>query len=158
MVINMWDSLIFSIIKTVFVSMFPIVEIRGAIPYGTALGLTPAVAYIAGVIGNMLPIPVLVLFTKKVFEWLKAHGYFLKITRWLENKAHIKGKTVQKYSFWGLFILVAIPLPGTGAWMGALVASVLDMRLKKCIPSIILGVMAAGIIVLATTYGVKSLF
>lgn len=154
----MWDTLIFPILKTVFVSMVPVLEIRGAIPYGVALGLDPIVAYIAGLVGNMIPIPILVLFTKRVFEWFKKHGYFLKITAWLENKAHIKGRKVQKYSFWGLFILVAIPLPGTGAWTGALVASVLDMRLKRCIPAITLGVMVAGIIVLATTYGVKTLF
>ena len=152
----MWEATIFPIIKTVFVSMVPVVELRGAIPYGVALGLSPVIAFIAACIGNLLPIPILILFTKRVFEWFRKNGWFLKLTDWLENKAHIKGKKVQKYAFWGLFILVAIPLPGTGAWTGALVASVFDMRLKKSMPAIILGVIAAGIIVLATSYGVKA--
>ena len=144
------------ILKTLFTAMLPVLEIRGAIPVGVAAGLDPWAAFILGVVGNMLPIPILILITRKVIDWLKKHGILVRFTGWLERKGAAKAQTVQRYSFWGLFILVAIPLPGTGAWTGALVASLLDMRLKRALPAITMGVIAAGIIVLVLTYGVIS--
>ena len=143
-------------IKTLFTAMLPVLEIRGAIPVGVAAGLDPWLAFAVGVVGNMLPIPILILVTRRVINWLKKHGVLVRFTGWLERKGAEKAKTVQQYSFWGLFILVAIPLPGTGAWTGALVASLLDMRLKRALPAITMGVIAAGIIVLLLTYGVIS--
>lgn len=143
-------------IKTLFTAMLPVLEIRGAIPVGVAAGLDPWLAFAVGVVGNMLPIPILILITRRVINWLKKHGVLVRFTGWLERKGAEKAKTVQQYSFWGLFILVAIPLPGTGAWTGALVASLLDMRLKRALPAITMGVVAAGIIVLLLTYGVIS--
>ena len=136
--------------------MLPILEIRGAIPVGVASGLDPWLAFAVGFVGNMLPIPILILLTRKVIEWLKKHNMLVKLTAWLENKGSKGAQKVQKYSFWGLFILVAIPLPGTGAWTGALVASLLDMRLKRALPAIAMGVAVAGLIVLLVTYGVIS--
>ena len=136
--------------------MMPILEIRGAIPVGVASGLDPWLAFAVGFVGNMLPIPILILLTRKVIEWLKKHNMLVKLTAWLENKGSKGAQKVQKYSFWGLFILVAIPLPGTGAWTGALVASLLDMRLKRALPAIAMGVASAGLIVLLVTYGVIS--
>ena len=143
-------------IKTLFTAMLPVLEIRGAIPVGVAAGLDPWFAFAVGVVGNMLPIPILILVTRRVINWLKKHGVLVRFTGWLERKGAEKARTVQQYSFWGLFILVAIPLPGTGAWTGALVASLLDMRLKRALPAITMGVIAAGIIVLLLTYGVIS--
>ncbi len=143
-------------IKTLFTAMLPVLEIRGAIPVGVAAGLDPWLAFAVGVVGNMLPIPILILVTRRVINWLKKHGVLVRFTGWLERKGAEKARTVQQYSFWGLFILVAIPLPGTGAWTGALVASLLDMRLKRALPAITMGVVAAGIIVLLLTYGVIS--
>ena len=143
-------------IKTLFTAMLPVLEIRGAIPVGVAAGLDPWLAFAVGVVGNMLPIPILILVTRRVINWLKKHGVLVRFTGWLERKGAEKARTVQQYSFWGLFILVAIPLPGTGAWTGALVASLLDMRLKGALPAITMGVIAAGIIVLLLTYGVIS--
>lgn len=143
-------------IKTLFTAMLPVLEIRGAIPVGVAAGLDPWLAFAVGVVGNMLPIPILILITRRVINWLKKHGVLVRFTGWLERKGAEKAKTVQQYSFWGLFILVAIPLPGTGAWTGALVALLLDMRLKRALPAITMGVVAAGIIVLLLTYGVIS--
>lgn len=136
--------------------MLPVLEIRGAIPVGVALGLDPWLAFAVGFVGNMLPIPFLILLTRKVIEWLKKHNILVKFTRWLEDKGSKGAQKVKKYSFWGLFILVAIPLPGTGAWTGALAASLLDMRLKRALPAIAMGVATAGLIVLAVTYGVIS--
>ena len=143
-------------LKTLVTAMLPVLEIRGAIPVGVALGLDPWLAFVVGFVGNMLPIPFLILLTRKVIEWLKKHKILIKFTRWLENKGSKGVQKVKKYSFWGLFILVAIPLPGTGAWTGALVASLLDMRLKRALPAIAMGVAVAGLIVLAVTYGVIS--
>ena len=143
-------------LKTLVTAMLPIIEIRGAIPVGVASGLDPWLAFAVGFVGNMLPIPILILLTRKVIEWLKKHNMLVKLTAWLENKGSKGAQKVQKYSFWGLFILVAIPLPGTGAWTGALVASLLDMRLKRALPAIAMGVAAAGLIVLLVTYGVIS--
>lgn len=143
-------------LKTLFTAMLPILEIRGAIPVGVALGLDPWLAFAVGFVGNMLPIPILILLTRHVIEWLKKHNILVRFIDWLENKGSKGAQKVQKYSFWGLFILVAIPLPGTGAWTGALVASLLDMRLKRALPAIAMGVAVAGLIVLAVTYGVIS--
>lgn len=143
-------------LKTLFFAMLPVIEIRGAIPIGIAQGLNPWLAYAIGVIGNMIPIPFLVLLTRHIIDWLKKHNILVRFTSWLERKGREKSKQVIAYSFWGLLLLVAIPLPGTGAWTGALVASLLDMRLKNCLPAITLGVLIAGGIVMAVTYGVIS--
>ena len=145
-----------AILYTFGTALLPVLEIRGAIPVGIANGLSPWLSYAIGVVGNMLPIPFLILLTRHIFAWLRKHNILVKFTLWLERKGHEKAKTVQRYSFWGLLILVAIPLPGTGAWTGALVASLLDMRLKNAIPAIFIGVLIAGAIVLAVTMGVVS--
>ena len=135
------------ILKTLVTAMLPILEIRGAIPVGVAAGMDPWTAFAIGFVGNMLPVPFLILLARKVIEWMKKHHILDKLTTFVERKGKEKAKTVQAYSFWGLFILVAIPLPGTGAWM-------LDMRLKRALPAIGMGVAVAGLIVLVLTYGV----
>lgn len=142
------------ILKTLVTGMLPILEIRGAIPVGVAAGMDPWAAFAVGLIGNMIPVPFLILLTRKVLNWMKKHHLLDKFTAFLERKGSEKAEQVQRYSFWGLFILVAIPLPGTGAWTGALVASLLDMRLKRALPAIGMGVAVAGLIILVFTYGV----
>lgn len=142
--------------ETLFTAMLPILEIRGAIPVGVAAGLSPWTAFAVGLVGNMIPIPFLILLTRHILEWMKKYNILVRFSSWLEEKGREKAKQVQTYSFWGLFILVAIPLPGTGAWTGALVASLLDMRLKRALPAITMGVAVAGLIVLVLTYGVIS--
>ena len=140
-------------------AMVPVVELRGAIPYGVLAGLSVPEAFIIAVIGNLLPIPFLVIFTRKVFEWLRTKSEWLdSIVRKLEAKADQKKDVVLKYEFWGLVLLVAIPLPGTGAWTGALVAAMMDMRLKRAMPAITLGVIIAGVVVTTLTYGAGALF
>ena len=140
-----------------FVSMLPIVELRGGLPYGVALGLSYPEALAAAILGNMLPVPFIIVYIRRVFAWLRGRRAWWdeKIT-WLETRAHLKGRLVHKYSAVGLLVLVAIPLPGTGAWTGALVAAILDMRLKRAIPIIFLGVCAAAAIMTGVTYGVSS--
>ena len=145
-------------LKTLLVAMTPVLEIRGAIPVGHAAGLSPWTAYFVSVVGNMLPIPILILLTRRVLLWLKKYPSFRSFAEKLEAKAHKNSEKVLKYEFWGLLILVAIPLPGTGAWTGALVASVMDLRLRSSLPAIGLGVAAAGLIVLAVSCGVMAVF
>lgn len=143
---------------TFLMAMVPVVELRGAIPYGVLAGLSVPAAFVLAVLGNLAPIPILVVFTRKVFEWLrtKSEGLDRMVSR-LEAKAEKNKEVVERYEFWGLVILVAIPLPGTGAWTGALVAAMMDMRLKRAMPAIILGVLIAGVIVTTLTYGVDAL-
>lgn len=142
---------------TIVCSMVPIVELRGGIPLGVAQGLEYPTAITAAIIGNMIPVPFIILFIRRVFAFLRKHFPFMNnLIDKLEKKAHLKGKTVKKYQFWGLVLFVGIPLPGTGAWTGALIASFLDMRLKNCILPIFLGVLMAAAIITMITFGVFS--
>lgn len=144
---------------TVLVSMVPVIELRGGIPFGVAAGLPVWMAFVAAVIGNIIPAPFIIVFIRRIFAWMRRRMPRLNsVVDKLERKAHLKGKTVTKYQYLGLAVFVAIPLPGTGAWTGALVAAFLDMRLRKAMPAIILGVVAAGLIISILTYGVASLF
>ena len=138
--------------------MVPVVELRGAIPYGVIAGLDVHEAFLLAVIGNLVPIPFLVVFTRKVFEWLRTKSEWLdRLVHRLEAKADKNKVLVERYKFFGLMLLVAIPLPGTCAWTGALVAAMLDMRLKRAMPAIIVGVIVAGVIVTSVTYGAGAL-
>lgn len=152
------DSDLFLALKTFLLAMVPIVELRGAIVYGVAKGLSIPLSFLLSVCGNMVPVPFIILFIRRVFEWMKRRPRLQKPILYLENRAHTKGEVVRKYSAIGLCILVAIPLPGTGAWTGALVAAFLDMRLRKALPSISLGVLIAGVIVTLLTYGAAQIF
>ena len=143
---------------TFLMAMVPVVELRGAIPYGVIAGLDVHEAFLLAVIGNLVPIPFLVVFTRKVFEWLRTRSEWLdRLVHRLEAKADKNKVLVERYKFFGLMLLVAIPLPGTGAWTGALVAAMLDMRLKRAMPAIIVGVIVAGVIVTSVTYGAGAL-
>lgn len=149
------NTYIGKIISTFFISMVPILELRGAIPIATANGLNLWVAIVVSILGNMVPVPFIIIFIRKIFDWLREKNKQLdKLVCYFEKKADKHTETVNRYKFWGLFILVAIPLPGTGAWTGALVAAMMDMRLKKAVPAIFMGVVAAGIIVALVTTGV----
>ncbi len=136
------------------ISLFPILELRGGLIAAGLLGVPWAKAFAICFVGNMLPVPFILLFIRKIFEVMKRSKAFEKIVIKMEKKAEKNGEKVKKYELLGLFILVAIPLPGTGAWTGALVAALMDIRLKKSIPAIALGVVAAGLIVSALMYGV----
>lgn len=146
------------IVMTFLISMVPVIELRGAIPIGVGAGLNLWLAIAVSIVGNLVPVPFIIIFIKKIFAWLRTKSEKLNglVTR-LEKRAESKSATVQKYAFWGLFVLVAIPLPGTGAWTGALVAAMLEMPLKKAFPAIMLGVLGAGVIVSFVTYGAGAL-
>lgn len=144
---------------TFLVSMVPVIELRGAIPIGVGYGLNFWVAIVVSLIGNLVPVPFIIIFIKKIFALLRKWSPKLdRVVTALENRAEKKSDVVQRYAFWGLFILVAIPLPGTGAWTGALVAAMLDMKLSRAFPAIALGVVGAAVIVSFVTYGAGALF
>lgn len=145
------------ILMTFLVAMTPVLELRGAIPMGVAAGLTPLDALGVAVLGNMVPVPFLILFTRPIFRWLRGKKRVGALVQRLERRGTEKSTIVQKYAGLGLCILVAIPLPGTGAWTGALVAALMNMRLKRAMPSILLGVIIAGLIITCLTYGASHL-
>lgn len=139
---------------TFLVSMLPIVELRGAIPIGVGAGLDTLPTMITAVFGNMVPVPFIIIFIRKIFAWLRVKSARLgRLVSRLESRAEGKWEKVHRYQLLGLMILVAIPLPGTGAWTGALVAALMDIRLKNALPAIFLGVVIAGILVTGITYG-----
>lgn len=152
------ETLLGKLLVTFGVAMVPILELRGAIPVGVAAGLPPWLACTVAILGNLLPVPFIMLLTRRVFDWLRDTRFFGPKIAWLERHAHLKGRLVRKYRLPGLIILVGIPLPGTGAWTGALVATLLDMRMKHAIPAILAGLIIAGGITTAVTMGVFRLF
>lgn len=141
-----------------FLSMVPVIELRGALPVAYAASDKNIwLALIVTIIGNLVPVPFIIIFIRKIFALLrrlipKMDGFICR----LEKKAESKSSVVMRSSFWGLLLLVAIPLPGTGAWTGALVAAMLDMRLKRAFPAIATGVVIAGVIVAIITCGVDA--
>ena len=145
-------------LQTLIMGMTPVVELRGAIPFGLALGLDPMSCFIAAVIGNCIPIPFIILFIKHVFTLMrKMSPKFGAIVDKLEKRADEKSDVVEKYALWGLVILVAIPLPGTGAWTGSLVAALMNVPLRKSGPACVFGVLIAGIVVMAISTGVVAI-
>ena len=139
---------------TMLVSMLPVVELRGGIPFGVAAGLPVWAAFIAAVIGNLIPVPFIIVYIRRIFQWMRRRLPRLnRLVDALERKAHLKGENVTKYKYLGLIVLVAIPLPGTGAWTGSLAAAFLDMRLNKAIPSIVAGVLIAGLAIGLLAHG-----
>lgn len=141
-------------------AMIPIIELRGAIPLGAALGLPWWVSYLFAVLGNMIPIPFILLFIKKIIGWMTQSRikFFNKFGGWLTRKAEKNRERIEKFSFWGVCLFVAIPLPVTGAWTGSLVAATIDMKPHKAFLSCLLGVMLAGVIMTLASYGVVAAF
>lgn len=144
---------------TMLVSMLPVIELRGGLPFGVALGLPYYLAFPAAVAGNLIPAPFIIVYIRRIFALMRKYLPRLNgLVDKLEKKAHLKGQTVTKYKYLGLLLFVAIPLPGTGAWTGALAAAFLDMPLRKALPSIFAGILLAGVAISVLTFGVASLF
>ncbi len=155
----LWKTFWGQILMTFLVSMVPIIELRGALPMATGAGLDWRIAIVVAIIGNLVPVPFIIMFIRKIFAWMrKQNNFFGKVVEKLENKAFSKRDTIDKYGPWGLWLFVAIPLPGTGAWTGALIAALLDIPLKKSFPAIATGVITAGIIVAFVSYGAAAVF
>lgn len=137
---------------TFLISMVPVIELRLGLPYGLLAGLTLPQATISAILGNLLPVPFIIFFIRAIFRWLRK--YVPRMDRFiskLENRAQKKEGTIEKYGLLGLILLVAIPLPGTGAWTGSLVAALFNIQPKKAIPCVIIGVCIAAIIMITVT-------
>lgn len=139
------------------ISMIPIVELRGAIPLGAIMGMEWYKVFAICIVGNLLPVPFILWFVRPVLRWLKTTKLFSKFTIWIENKLLSKAGKVTKYEVIGLCLFVAIPLPGTGAWTGAGIAALLDMKLKPALFSITCGVLIAACLMTAGSYGLVGL-
>lgn len=135
------------------VSMMPVVELRGAIPFGVTLGLDWREVYLISVIGNIIPVPFIILFFRPLIEYFEKTKLFGKIASKLKKRTKSKMEGLNKYKMFGLFLFVAIPLPGTGAWTGAAIAALLKMRIKHSFFPILLGVVVAGILMMGISYG-----
>lgn len=142
------------------ISMVPLIELRGAIPYAIGFGLPLLPSYIIAIIGNMLPMPFIFFFARKVLEWGQDKPVIGKFFSWCLEKGHKGGEKLQQKAgrglYWALFLFVGIPLPGTGAWTGTLAASILDMDFKKSVGAVVSGVVLAGVIMGIVSFLVKA--
>ena len=138
------------------ISLMPILELRGGLLAATLLKVEPAVAYIISIVGNALPVPFILLFIKNILDWMGKSKvkFFKKIVKVLEGKVEKNKNKIEKYGYLGLVLFVGIPLPGTGAWTGCLLAALLDMNRKKSFICILLGIIMASIIMMILSYGI----
>lgn len=140
-------------IRVLLTSMLPILELRGAIPIGIALGMAPWHALLTSFIGSLIPLPFLLFGIRPIFKWLRQTEIFNRIIKRLVTRTLNRSYYVEKYGFWGLLLFVAIPLPGTGVWSGTLAAVLLDIRFKVAFPAIVLGNLIAGIVIMTLSQG-----
>ena len=135
------------------ISLMPILELRGGLLAASLLGLDPVSSYIIAVIGNVIPIPFILWFMGTILKWMKTRKRLKKISDWIDKKVEKNREKIEKFGFWGLVLFVGIPLPGTGAWTGCLVASVLEMDKKKSFIAAMIGVFMASIIMMLISFG-----
>lgn len=142
------------------ISMVPVVELRGAIPAGALLGVHPVLCYALAVVGNLVPVPFILLFITWFLELMKKArwGWVNRFACWLEAKAERGRAKMKNGAFIGLALFVAIPLPGTGAWTGALIAALFGFKKPKAFLSILCGVLVAGLIMTLGAYGIVNIF
>lgn len=135
------------------ISMVPILELRGALLVaGPLLGVPVGTAIPLCIIGNIIPVPFILLLITPIFNWMKGTKKLKPIVDKLESKAMSKSDKIEKYEFWGLVLFVGIPLPGTGAWTGSLIAALLGVKFKKAFPAVIIGIFMATIIMWFISY------
>lgn len=139
------------------ISMLPVLELRGGLIAASLLGVDWRLAMIICIIGNLVPVPFILIFMKRIFKYMKKTGFSYIVDK-LENKANKSSEKILKYETWGLYLFVAVPLPGTGAWTGSIVASLLGLKVKNSFFSILLGVLTAGIIMAIFSYGLLGMF
>jgi uncharacterized membrane protein len=144
-------------VMTFFISMIPVIELRGAIPVAAAAGLPWYTAFFVSVIGNLAPVPFIVVYIRRIFLWMKDRNRLAGAVYRLEKRALAKAGKIYRYELIGLCLFVAVPLPGTGAWTGALIAALLDMRLKNALPAISIGVVIAASVVTGLAYTVAGI-
>lgn len=157
----MLENIFVKYLITFVVSMTPLIELRGAIPIGVALGLSYAQAFVVSFLGNIIPIYFIVKYIRPLFDFFGRWKPFKIIIDWATNKATKKieeSEKLQNFAMLGLFLFVAVPLPGTGAWVGSLIANFLNIPVKKAFWPLAAGVFAAGIIILIATGSVVTIF
>ncbi len=152
-IVNSWGGKVSKELIVFIISMIPVLELRGSLLAAGFLKMSFAKTYLIAVLGNMLPIPFILIFIDKIFAWLKKTRFKNAVEK-MENKALSKSDQIRKYGRFGLFLFVAIPLPGTGAWTGSLAASLLRMKFHDAIWPILFGVMTAGLIMSLISFGV----
>ena len=135
------------------ISMIPILELRGGLLVSSLLQVPLATAIPICIIGNIIPIPFILLFIRQIFKWMKKIRIFEKLIVKLEERAMGKSDSIKRYEFWGLVLFVGIPLPGTGAWTGSLIAALLEIDFKKAVLSELIGIVMATIIMSIVSYG-----
>ncbi|MDY3304259.1 MAG: small multi-drug export protein [Clostridia bacterium] len=140
-------------LAVLIVSMLPVVELRGAIPFGISLGMDWKTVYFISVIGNIVPIPFIILFFRPIIEYFEKTKLFGKLAAKLKNRTAKKIKNANKFKMLSLFLFVAVPLPGTGAWTGAAIAALMKLRIKDSVPAILAGVIVAGVLMIGLSYG-----
>ena len=136
------------------ISLMPILELRGGLIAASLLGLDPLRSYIIAIIGNIIPVPFILWFINSILEWMRNSKHFKKLAKWIDKKAHKHKGQIEKYGYLGLVLFVGIPLPGTGAWTGCLIASVLEMDRKKSFIAAMIGIFMASIIMMILSFGV----
>ncbi len=139
-------------------SLLPVIECRGGMIIAKGFGIPFIRAFLLCYLGNMIPVPFILLFIRKIFEFMKKHNILTKFIEFLEGKTAKNQEKVMRYKQWGLLLFVAIPLPGTGAWTGSLFAALLDVDFKKALPIIAIGVFIADLIMSVLTYGMGEIF
>lgn len=139
------------------ISMIPLLELRGGLLVAKVIGVPLLTAIPLCIVGNIIPIPFILLFIKQIFKWLKRVPFFEKLITKLENRAMGKSDSIRRYEFWGLALFVGIPLPGTGAWTGSLIAALLDIDFKKAIVAELVGIAMATVIMSIVSYGLLGL-
>ncbi len=135
------------------ISLMPILELRGGLLAASLLGLDPVSSYIIAVIGNIIPIPFILWFMGAILKWMKKRKRLKKVANWIDKKVEKNKEKIERFGFWGLVLFVGIPLPGTGAWTGCLVASVLEMDKKKSFIAAMIGVFMASLIMMIISFG-----
>ena len=140
------------------ISLLPILELRGGLIAASLLGVKPLTGYIVSIVGNLIPVPFILLFISKIIDWMEVCKikWMKKVAKWLRKKADKNKGQIEKYGYIGLILFVGIPLPGTGAWTGCLVASLLNLDRKKSFLCVLAGVVMASIIMMILSYGVLS--
>ena len=136
-----------------FTAALPVIELRGAIPVGISLGLSPLHAAVLGFIGSMIPVPFVLFSIRPIFNYLKKTRFFRKFVDSITNRSMAKSGNIKKYGLWGLILFVAIPIPGTGVWTGSIIAAMLNMRFKWAFPAIFIGNLIAGILIMILSEG-----
>src|SRR5690554_2453154 len=145
----------FTVILT---AMLPVIEVRGAIPVGIALGMSPFHATLLAFLGSIIPVPFILWTIRPIFTYLRRTKLFRRLVNTLTDKSMRKSGKVKKYGYIGLFFFVAIPLPGTGVWSGSLIAALLNMRIKFAFPTIVVGNLVASIAIMLLSFGVVNIF